>query len=50
MCKQILSGSYPALERGPLVVLLGGQELLGELSPKADQGDKFMVMVAMCLW
>ena len=45
-----MSGRYPALEKGPLAALLGGEELLAQLTPEKAQGGKFMVLVSVCLW
>ena len=48
-----MSGRYPALEKGPLTALLGGEELMAQLNITQSTnhiGGKSMSLAVMSLW
>ena len=48
---QIMTGSWPALEKGPLTALLGGAELMAQLETQASSvGGKSRLLAFMSLW
>ena len=53
---QIYLGNFPMLEKGPMTILLGGQELiryieeLNETEPKSGAGKKYITNTIVCLW
>ena len=48
---KVMNGHYQMLEKGPLTALLGGEELLRNLSSNTEsKNDKNKVLALICLW